>query len=188
MKFPKTYTMESERCRYRLPNEADFPFIESACKYQGFNDGMLWEPPKCEADFTEPLKRSIESWEQDKAYVFTIEDKVSGQFLGRIGIRHVENTIWDFGYFTHPESQGKGYMTEAVGRMLKWTFEELEGTRVEACYATWNVASKIVMERNGFKFIEHLEKGFQKHGKWVAEDKMAITKEQWLSENPDNGN
>ena len=171
MRFPKTYTLESGRCRYRIPSEADFPFIASACAFKGFNEGMLWEPPQCEEDFTEPLKRSIESWINDKAYVFTIEDKASNEFIGRIGVRSQdEEDAWDFGYFTHPEKQGMGYMTEAVGRMLKFAFEELGAVEITAAYALWNKASEKVLVNNGFEFSHYIEKGFQKHGKWVDEN------------------
>jgi RimJ/RimL family protein N-acetyltransferase len=37
-----------------------------------------------------------------------------------------------------------------------------------------------VLEKIGMKFIEYIPQGFQKQGKWIEENKMGITKEEWL--------
>lgn len=178
--LPKSFQIETERFRLRIPSENDFPFIFSATRYEGFNDGMLWEPPENEAELVEPLKRSLQAWESGEGYAFTIEAKGNPQLLGRISIRKTkESGRWNVGFWTHPESQRKGIMTECLGAVLAFGFEQLRADKIEACHALWNEASEKVLKRNGLKFERYLEKGFQKNGEWVPENLLVISKTEW---------
>lgn len=178
--IPKNFKIITERFILRVPSEADFSSIFSTAKYPGFHDGMLWEPPKTLEELIPPLKGNLKAWEDGRGYGFTIEEKESQKFLGRISIRKTEEQdLWSVGYWTHPEQQRKGVMTEALAGILKFGFEDLSATRIEACHALWNKASEKVLKNNGFTFVEYLEKGFQKKGKWVEENKLAISAEVW---------
>lgn len=88
-------------------------------------------------------------------------------------------TIWNIGFWTHPESQRQGIMTESVHAILRFGFEELLATRIEACHAIWNKASEKVLERNGMKFVRYIPQGFKKKGQWIDENLLAINKEEW---------
>lgn len=180
MKVSKTYKIETENYILRIPNEADIPSVYSATRYKGFNDGMLWEPPKNQEELLEPLKNNIKSWEEGEGYSFTIERKEEKNLLGRISIRKTnEKGIWNIGFWTHPEVQGKGVMTESLEMVLKFGVEKLSAKRIEACYAIWNKASEKVLKRNGLKFVKYIEKGFKKDRIWVEENMLAITREEW---------
>jgi [ribosomal protein S5]-alanine N-acetyltransferase len=63
---------------------------------------------------------------------------------------------------------------------LEFGFKQLGATRIEASHALWNIASQRVLEKIGMKFIEYIPQGFQKQGQWIEENKMGITKEEWL--------
>jgi [ribosomal protein S5]-alanine N-acetyltransferase len=180
-KIPKSYQIETPRLRLRLPSEADIPFVFSATRFEGFNDGMVWEPPENEKVLLEPLKDNLNAWEEGTNYTFTIEEKESQKPLGRISIRHAdtENTL-NIGFWTHPESQGKGIMTEAVKGILKFGFEELSAKRIESRHALWNYGSEKVLKNNGLRFDKFLEQGFQKQGQWVETNLLGICKEEWL--------
>lgn len=175
--FPKTYTIETIDLLLRVPNEEDIPFVFSATRYKGFNDGMQWDPPKSIAELTAPLQRSHEKWDKGEAFGFTIENKSTSEFLGRISIRPTtENHVWNVGFWTHPEQQNKGVMSEALAAVVNFGFKQLQATRIEAAYATWNKASEKVLLKNGFTFVEYIEKGIFKNGKWVPENLVAINK------------
>jgi len=180
MKIPKTQILKTPGFLLRIPNTSDIPHVYSATKYKGFNDGMLWNPPEKEEELIRPLERNIEAWEKGEGYSFTIVKKETDKLLGRISIRKTkEKDVWDVGFWTHPESQRQGVMTEALAVVINFGFEELSASRIEACHALWNKASEKVLKRNGMKFVCYIEKGFQKHGKWVEENKLAIDKENW---------
>ena len=180
-KIPKSFTLETERFVLRIPNSSDIPHIYSATQYEGFNDGMLWEPPKDMEELVAPLKRHIKAWEKESAYCFTIVRRGTDQLVGRISIRPTSKTqVWNVGFWTHPEFQHQGIMTESLASVLGFGFEQLFAIRIEASYALWNKASEKVLKRNGMKFVEYIEQGFQKRGKWVEENLYAIDKEDWM--------
>ncbi|MEM7368434.1 MAG: GNAT family N-acetyltransferase [Bacteroidota bacterium] len=175
MSIPTTFTIETQNYRLRLPSRADFPFIFSATRVEGFNDGMLWEPPETMDELEAPLLRGLEAWKEGRAYGFAIERKTDQQFLGRISIRKTdEELVWNIGFWTHPDFQSQGVMTEVIGGILTFGFQELSAVRITADYATWNLASEKVLHNNGFSFVRFIEHGFQKHGQWIAENHVAI--------------
>ncbi len=161
-------------------SEEDFPYIFSATRHKGFNDGMPWSPPTDLEELKAPLEKALNAWRKGSAYSLTIKTKTNKIFLGRISIRKKEgNNHWNIGFWTHPLQQGNGVMTEAVAVILKFGFEVLLAEKITAEYATWNKASERVLQKNGFKFVEYIEKGFKKNKKWVAENGMEIQKSQW---------
>ena len=176
----KNIRLEISNLVLRFPSIEDIPFIFAATKVSGFNDGMGWDPPEEISSLHNALKRSIKAWENGEGFAFTIESSDSKAFLGRISIRKTkQERIWNIGFFTHPDHQGKGIMKLVVKRILQFGFVTLKATRIEAAYAIWNVASKKVLEANGFQFTAFIEKGLFKNGTWVAEHMMAIDLEQW---------
>lgn len=185
LNIPKSFQIETPRLRLRIPDQTDFPFVFSATRVKGFNDGMLWEPPPDESELLAPLRRSITAWEKNEGYTFTIEDKETNKFLGRISIRKTSTkNRWNVGFWTHPESQRKGIMTEALKGVLDFGFRELSASQIEACHALWNVASEKVLKRNGMQFDRYIEKGFQKKGEWVEENLLVIDRQDWEKESP----
>ncbi len=182
MKFPTSFTIETPRCRLRHASLDDIPHIMSATRYPGFNDGMLWDPPGNEAELIPPYEANIKAWADDHTYCFTIEELNTKAFIGRISIRPKEGTTWNFGFWTHPEKQNQGFMTEAVLAMMQFGFRMLGASKITACHAVWNRASEAVLKKSGMEFVEHISEGFQKNGQWVPENLLAITREKWLSQ------
>jgi [ribosomal protein S5]-alanine N-acetyltransferase len=179
-----THTIETERCLLRAPSQEDIPYIFSATCFPGFNDGMRWEAPATIEELNQPLQNNLLAWENGIAYTFTIVDRHSEEFIGRIGIRKDSKIqdVWNLGFWTHPTHQGLGYMTEAAQAVLKFGFDGLGAIRLEAGYAVWNKGSQRVLEKIGMKFLEYKPQGFQKQGQWVETNETAIMKEEWLDE------
>ncbi|MFN7116968.1 MAG: GNAT family N-acetyltransferase [Saprospiraceae bacterium] len=61
----------------------------------------------------------------------------------------------EIGYGTYDAFQGKGYMTEAVGAMIKWAATQPSVKYITAETEQENIASFKVLEKN--KFSKHLE-------------------------------
>ena len=172
--------IETQRCRLRCVSLEDIPHIFSATRYEGFNDGMLWEPPTKEEDLIEPHKTSIKAWKNGEAYTFSIESKDSKNFIGRISIRRREALgVWSIGFWTHPRYQGQGYMTECAQAVLDFGFNELKAEKIEAYHALWNKASERVLQKIGMTFIEYIPQGFIKRGEWVEENRLEVSRENW---------
>lgn len=180
MQLPLSFTLTTPRLLLRQPLASDIPHIFSATRYAGFNDGMLWEPPEKIEDMKDSVTKSLKAWESGNGYTFSIELKETRAFAGRIAIRkEKEPDHWNIGFFTHPEHQGKGIMTEAVKAILELGFTTLKAQRIEACHALWNKASEAILKKNGMTFIRYIEKGFQKKGEWVDENLLIIDREKF---------
>ena len=171
--------LKTERCKLRILKREDIPFVFSATRYEGFNDGMLWDAPNNEAELIESYEKSLISWHNNASYGFTICQKLDDKQLGRIVISSKCDRVWTIGCWLHPEQQGKGYMTGSVKAILKLGFETLGASRIEAYHALWNVKSKRVLKRVGMKFIQHIPHGFVKRGEWIEENKMSISTREW---------
>jgi [ribosomal protein S5]-alanine N-acetyltransferase len=169
----------SRQLRLRRFSKADIPFVFSASRFPGFCDGMRWDPPNSENELLVPYEANERAWETGVGYTFTIEKQVDAQLLGRIAIRRQDSTRWDLGFWTHTEHQGKGYMTESVVALIDFGFTQLDALEIQAAHATWNKASKRVLEKAGLYFVRHIPQGFEKRGIWVEEDLLAISREQW---------
>ncbi len=182
MKIAEDFVIETDRCRLRIPSLTDIPHVFSATRHPGFNDGMVWNPPRDESELIEPYESALRTWRNGEHYGFTIEGKAAEEFIGRISIRREsKDGVWNIGFFTHPEHQGRGYMTEAGHAVVRFGFSELAAQRIEARHALWNRASETVLSRLGMHFVEALPEGFMKNGEWVPENKLAITREDWES-------
>lgn len=180
MKIPKSTSLETDRLFLRFPARTDIPFIFEASQYEGFTDGMGWEPLTSLEELDGPMERMVKAWEEGKGFQFSIAQKESHQFLGRISIRQTDrSSVWNVGFWTHPKYHGQGVMTEALQAMLAFGFERLSASRIEAEYAVWNEASKKVLEKVGMEFVRRIEEGLWKNEQWVAENRMAIHREKW---------
>ncbi len=72
-------------------------------------------------------------------------------------------------------------MTEAAKAIVEFGFTVLEAERIEAYHALWNTSSKKVLKRIGMKFVRYIPQGFQKHGKWVEVNLLAIEIKDWIA-------
>lgn len=82
-----------------------------------------------------------------------IVDKVLNRTVGGIGASGPpdESGQTMIGYFTDLAFEGRGYMTEAVGRFVDWLLEEPTLSSVVASVPTEHRATRRVLEKNGFR-------------------------------------
>ena len=82
--------------------------------------------------------------------VFAIEWK--GVFVGCIDIKRAEwlNGVCEIGYWTMPESRGRGLMSQALAHLSSWVLLEQGFARVEVRVAVENFASQRVAQKAGF--------------------------------------
>ena len=179
MKLPATLTLETPRCLLRIADASDIPFIFDASRHPGFCNHMTWSPPATAADLEAPLQSNLDAWAAGEAYTFTILLKNGAERVGRIAIRRGENESWNIGYWTHPILQGQGLMTEAATEILRFGFQQLGARSIESKHVVGNPPSRRVLEKIGLRFVEHLPRGFQKNGNWLAEDRLELSREEF---------
>jgi [ribosomal protein S5]-alanine N-acetyltransferase len=172
--------IETARCLLRCSSVEDIPAIFEAVRVPEFHQGMESEPPETIEQLYAALTENSLAWEAGRLFSFTIADLASNGLLGRIGIhKNTRLGVWNLGFWTHPEHQSKGYMTEAVTAIIGFGFDRLDAAQIEASYALWNKSSQRVMEKSGMKFVGYMPHAFQKRGRWIEANKMRITRQEW---------
>ena len=168
--IPLDFTIETQRLKLKAADLSDVDFVWSATRFDGFNDGLTWNPPSEKAELFAAAERNINSWQKGRAYMFTSELSDNGESVGRTGVTRMNSdSEWSFGFWVHPNYWGNGYATEAGRAVLHFGFTQLMASKIVTAHATWNNASKCVIEKLGFRFLGENPCGFEKNGKPVAE-------------------
>jgi RimJ/RimL family protein N-acetyltransferase len=90
------------------------------------------------------------SWAINGYSFFTVVDRATGQWVGRVGPWHPEG--WpgtEVGWTLGADFHGKGYATEAATAAIDWVFDHLGWTEVIHCIDPANRASQAVAARLG---------------------------------------
>lgn len=104
----------------------------------------------------------------DTGYQYLVLDE-AGQILGRVNLSVVKRAHYHsavLGYRIGQAHCGKGVAGEAVRQLLALAFGKLRLQRIEADCRIDNLASKRVLERNGFVQFGHSRRSFELGGVW----------------------
>ena len=88
---------------------------------------------------------------------WSVRDKKTGSFLGEIELYPLKPQVrpwteWSIGYSLKEMVRGKGYMSEAVNRVLEFAFIEKSVLRVKADVPVKNIKSFKLLRKNGFSY------------------------------------
>ena len=115
----------------------------------------------------------VGQWELRGTGHWALEEKKSGQFVGRAGLHRPERHDWpgvEVGWLLHPDYWGRGYATEAGAVAVRYGFEDLQVDKLFSCILPENHRSQAVAKRLGFEFLEERVLAFfpkLPHGIWV---------------------
>ena len=101
------------------------------------------------------------------------------EFVGSITVRPDLPKSVDIGYWLGVPYWGKGYMAEAVRLVAYFVFAHLLVDEVHADVFAGNLASRRVLEKNGFRFEGVLEQQHLKLGEAVDAWQMVLGREEW---------
>src|SRR3569832_1264700 len=85
----------------------------------------------------------------------------------------------NLGYWMGEAFAGRGLMSDAVAVVLPFYFDTLGLHRLHAAFLPHNIASRRVLEKNGFKEEGYAENYLQIDGKWADHVLFALTRERW---------
>lgn len=105
------------------------------------------------------------------------EQLVGGMTISNIRRRAAQYA--NLGYWMGEAFAGRGLMSEAVGAMLPFYFDTLALHRLQAACLPRNMASRRVLEKNGFREEGYAENYLQIDGKWADHVLFALTRERW---------
>lgn len=90
-------------------------------------------------------------------FLFRLED---GRFVGGSGLHRIDWTIprFEIGYWVRSSMTGRGFATEAVRRIARFAFDDLDAERVEIWCDARNERSAAVARRAGFPLEARLNR------------------------------
>ena len=110
-----------------------------------------WEPHSGKDVSLNILKSFIE---KDEVWAITLKE--TGKAIGSLGLHPEENKgnyyAKSVGFVLSPDYWGKGYMTEAVKRVIQYVFDEMSVDILTVFHFPHNLRSKRVIEKCGFEY------------------------------------
>lgn len=161
------------RVEVRLLEESDAPaLLRFEEENRAFFEATL--PPRPEAYYAldhvqRTIAASIEEVREGTALMYVVLGG-DGEIVGRVnlfGVARGPVQGAELGYRIGERHQGRRYATRAVAHALREAFETWDLHRVEASTAAANVASQIVLLRNGFQFWGRARRSLLVHGTWI---------------------
>ncbi|MBI1936869.1 MAG: GNAT family N-acetyltransferase [Ignavibacteriales bacterium] len=144
---------------------------------------LPWESHKSQDDTLSFLKMVSEKFSTSDNINWGIEFKSKRKIIGSIEIRKWNdiNRCGDIGYALSPAYWNKGIMSEALRRVIKFAFEELNLNRVEAHCDENNTGSYRVMEKAGMKYEGTLRQKVFVKGQFVSMKLYSLLQSEYNS-------
>lgn len=144
---------ESSRLLFQEIEEEDIPLIHRLNSFEEvarFNTIGVPSGLSITADILRPLLENKKEKVRTN-YFWLLRSKTSQVFIGAIGLNLAppKKSRAEFHYSLLPEQWGNGYATEAVQRIIDFSFDDLHLHRLTAGVATGNHASVRVLEKAG---------------------------------------
>ena len=107
--------------------------------------------------------------------------KGNPKIIGIIGHYKIspENHRAEIGYLSLPETNGKGYMSEAIKAVVAYGFQQMNLHSIEAIIDPENIASEKVLQKNGFIKEAHLRENELWEGKFRDTVIYSLLKSNW---------
>lgn len=184
-----TVTLETERLILRKCMESDYKDSYKYC----CSDPELARLQAFDVHTNDEVtRRSFKEKEErykvdDSYYEWAIVRKEDKQFMGEIVLVHYnpEYNSLELGYHLGKVFRGNGYMQEALARILKFAFEELDVNQVYALILNDNLDSQKVAKSNNMEYSRTIQ-DYKDPVYEGAIDKYKITKEKWFELQTDN--
>jgi [ribosomal protein S5]-alanine N-acetyltransferase len=137
-------------------------------------------PPTARAQFTAYLTRC----RAPDFLGLLIRRRADAALLGAVDLSQIARGRFQsayLGYWIGEPFAGQGYMTEALGVVLRYAFTQLRLHRLEANVQPTNVASLALVVRLGFRREGYSPRYLKLGGRWRDHERWAILAEDWQS-------
>ena len=142
---------------------------------------VLWSAQKDVSEARDYCRFMMKRYRNDLPSSWGIEEKSTGRLVGTIGYMdyNEDNATVEVGYSLAHWLWNGGYMTEALSRVIAYTFEAMDVNRIEAQHELDNPASGRVMEKCGMRKEGELRERLYNKGKYVDVALYAILREDY---------
>lgn len=145
--------LDTERLILRAPKKSDCRDLYSYAKDPACSRYCLWSAHESLSDSRYFLYAMARENKQNQAINFAVEEKSTGKMIGTIGLVSInlEHSLAEVGYSFAPKSWGQGYATEALKKLIDYSFNTLRLHRLEAQCDSRNTHSANVLKKCGFQ-------------------------------------
>jgi len=119
------------------------------------SEWLTWCTPEYGiTDATEWVESSAQAWENGTDYRFLIENSVTGDILGTVGISQIvqQHKIGNLGYWVRKSAINQGVCTSAARQAVTYAFENLGFQRIEIHVQVDNDASNAAASKLGGQY------------------------------------
>ena len=140
---------------------------------------VLWDAQTSVSEARAYVRYMLRRYRAGEPASWGIEEKETGRVVGTIGYMWYQrdNNACEVGYSLARRRWNRGYMTEALAEVLRFSFEELGVHRVEAQHEVENAASGAVMRKCGMRKEGTLRGRLYNKGRYVDVDLYAMLRE-----------
>ncbi len=159
----KLLPITGKRITLRRLTTADLPDFQayrtdaSVGLYQG------WQPQSDEqASAYLDMASTAEPFQPGVWFQLGIADYDSGRLIGDIGIRLASSAREaEIGFSLHPQSQGRGFASEAVSEAISFIFGNTHCDQIKGVVDARNHAAIRLLERLGMRHVETVDATFE---------------------------
>ncbi len=104
--------------------------------------------------------------------------------IGDVGLYINADGEWEIGYWLGEPYWGRGFMSEAVSRVVQFVFEDAGLPRIASGHFVGNAGSARVLLRAGFEYTGESKRWCEARGNEVDAMDMELSLEKWLAYRP----
>ena len=165
--------IDTERLTLRLPHHGDY-LAWSALRNSSRDFLTPWEPTWASDHLTRKAFTNRVQWAQRSVttgsglplFMFRKADQA---LIGAITLDNIvrgPSQSGTLGYWVGQSHVRQGYMREAILGVVRYSFETLDLSRIQAACLPENEASRGVLEKTGFKYEGVAQSYLQINGRW----------------------
>jgi len=172
--------IETKRCILRPFKLTDLEDFNEYARMEGLGIHAGWSAHKS----IEESKAILTNWlKQEEIEEYAIEYKDNNKVIGAFGIHNKKDRAVnsrEMGYVLSKEYWNQGIMSEVAKAMISYAFENFGIELLTIRHYDYNIASRRVIEKAGFKFEGILRKA-TKNGEGIIVDSYSysLLKEEW---------
>lgn len=177
LNFPQ---LETDRLLLREINLNDAPNMYSYFSRDEVTEFYDLESFTSEKQAENLIHKFHQRYSEKKQIRWAITLNDNNQLIGTCGFHAIEeeHSKAEIGYELHPNYWGQGIMTEVIGAVIRYGFNNMLLNRIEAFYDPRNTSSGRVLEKNGFVFEGVMKKRYFEKGEFVDAAISAILNEK----------
>jgi RimJ/RimL family protein N-acetyltransferase len=174
--------LTTARLRLRGINETDSDDLYAI--YSDVKTLEYWgqDPVQSPAEAWKKIKENMKSVEDGTAVLWGIALRDDNRLIGTCTLFKInqQNKNGEAGYILNRTYWGKGLMTEAMGSVFDYAFNDLDFHRLEADTDPKNIASLALLEKFGFQREGYFRERWFVHGKWHDSVMLGLLRSDYL--------